>query len=130
MSHAQTGPAIASWRRIASRMGSAAACRRTISGSGSRFMSASVLTTIYLDKYQYSLPKHTEVRPMTAPIHEVVRDHYARAALAVVQSGCNTENPDCCGTINYSADELAELPGAAALASLGCGNPIAVAELH
>ena len=30
----------------------------------------------------------------------------------------------------YSALERAELPEAAVLASLGCGNPIAVAELH
>ena len=30
----------------------------------------------------------------------------------------------------YSAEERGELPDTAALASLGCGNPTAVAELH
>jgi len=67
---------------------------------------------------------------MTAPIHEVVRDHYARIALNVVDDPCCGGNGDCCGPTNYSADELASLPEAAGLASLGCGNPIAVAELR
>ena len=67
---------------------------------------------------------------MTTPIHEVVRDHYARIALNVVDDPCCGGNGDCCGTPNYSTDELASLPEAAALASLGCGNPIAVAELR
>ena len=67
---------------------------------------------------------------MTEPIHDVVRDHYARAALAVVDGHDHGENASCCGTPNYSAAELASLPEAAALASLGCGNPIAVADLH
>jgi arsenite methyltransferase len=67
---------------------------------------------------------------MTEPIHDIVRDHYARAALAVVDGHDHGENAACCGTPNYSAAELASLPEAAALASLGCGNPIAVADLH
>ena len=67
---------------------------------------------------------------MTAPIHDTVRDHYARIALNVVDDPCCGGSGDCCGTTNYSAAELASLPEAAALASLGCGNPIAVAELH
>ncbi|MGD0018985.1 MAG: arsenite methyltransferase [Candidatus Limnocylindrales bacterium] len=62
--------------------------------------------------------------------HEAVRLHYAQAALGVL----NGES--CCGDSGnygselYSALERDELPGAAVLASLGCGNPIAVAELH
>jgi SAM-dependent methyltransferase len=67
---------------------------------------------------------------MTAPIHDVVRDHYARIALKVVDDPSCSGNGACCGTPNYSADELASLPEAAALASVGCGNPIAVADLH
>jgi arsenite methyltransferase len=67
---------------------------------------------------------------MTAPIHEVVRDHYARIALNVVDDPCCGGNGDCCGPTNYSSEELASLPEAARLASLGCGNPIAVAELR
>jgi SAM-dependent methyltransferase len=66
---------------------------------------------------------------MTAPVNEMVRDRYARAALSVADAnGCLDSG--CCGTPNYSADELASLPATAALASMGCGNPIMVADLH
>jgi arsenite methyltransferase len=67
---------------------------------------------------------------MTDQIHETVRNHYARAALAV------SEGESCCGDDSnygselYSALERRELPDAAVMASLGCGNPVAVAELH
>ncbi len=67
---------------------------------------------------------------MTAPIHDVVREHYARAALSVLDGDDHGENATCCGTPNYSAEELACLPEAAALASLGCGNPLMVADLR
>ena len=67
---------------------------------------------------------------MTAPIHELVRDHYARAALTVVAGNACGDNADCCGTPNYSAEDLATLPAGATLASLGCGNPVMVADLH
>jgi SAM-dependent methyltransferase len=65
----------------------------------------------------------------TETIREEVRSHYAAAAVRA-QSG------DCCassasiGPALYSALEQAELPEAALLASLGCGNPTAVAELR
>ena len=67
---------------------------------------------------------------MTTPIHELVRDHYAGIALNIANDPSCSGNGDCCGTPNYSAEELASLPDAAALASLGCGNPLAVADLH
>ncbi|MGD0863282.1 MAG: arsenite methyltransferase [Candidatus Limnocylindrales bacterium] len=63
-------------------------------------------------------------------IHETVRLHYAQAALDVL----NGES--CCGDTGeygaelYSALEREGLPDAAVMASLGCGNPIAVAELR
>jgi SAM-dependent methyltransferase len=65
----------------------------------------------------------------TETIHETVREHYADAAIKVLNGG------SCCGVdaeagpALYSALERAELPDAAVLASLGCGNPIAVADL-
>ena len=34
------------------------------------------------------------------------------------------------GEALYDAEQRGELPDAAVLASLGCGNPTAVAELH
>jgi SAM-dependent methyltransferase len=68
---------------------------------------------------------------MTDQIHDMVRDRYAQSAIAVLES-----ETACCapgqgiGPELYSALERDELPDSAVLASLGCGNPIAVAELH
>jgi arsenite methyltransferase len=72
-------------------------------------------------------------------VRERVRQRYAEAALAVVNNtsgGCCDDS--CCspaaevaeGPSFYSADEQGELPQEAVLASLGCGNPLAVADLH
>jgi SAM-dependent methyltransferase len=68
---------------------------------------------------------------MTEPIHERVREHYAKSATAVLADGAAA----CCdepgmGAELYSALERDELPDGAVLASLGCGNPTAVAELR
>jgi SAM-dependent methyltransferase len=63
-------------------------------------------------------------------IHETVRLHYAQAALGVLNGeNCCTDSGNY-GSEFYSALERDELPGAAVMASLGCGNPIAVAEIH
>jgi SAM-dependent methyltransferase len=74
---------------------------------------------------------------MTEPIHERVREYYAQSALQVLERG---KAATCCGEACctdgsvgpdlYSALERDELPSAAVMASLGCGNPIAVADLH
>jgi len=69
--------------------------------------------------------------PTESAIHEEVRQRYAASALQVVSSG----DAACCGEDGigadlYSALEKQDLPDAAVLASLGCGNPTAVAELH
>jgi len=68
-------------------------------------------------------------------IHELVRARYAEAAVSTRSDACCAE--DCCagepsvfGPELYSALERDELPDAAVLASLGCGNPISVAELR
>jgi arsenite methyltransferase len=68
---------------------------------------------------------------MTNQIHDHVRERYAAAARQVVATG----GAACCdeagiGPEMYSALERSELPDAAVMASLGCGNPLAVAELH
>ena len=63
--------------------------------------------------------------------HEIVRERYASAARQAA-SGTGA----CCGPEEgigaglYSALERADVPDAAVLASLGCGNPTAVADLH
>jgi len=66
----------------------------------------------------------------TETIHETVRSHYAQAARQVSDGGCCSTADEEIGPELYSALERAELPEAAVMASLGCGNPIAVAELH
>ncbi|HKI91061.1 MAG TPA: arsenite methyltransferase [Gaiellaceae bacterium] len=72
-------------------------------------------------------------------LREQVRHRYAESAQAVLDapggcgSGacCDGETPaDRFGELLYSTDERGELPDAAVLASLGCGNPTAVADLH
>jgi arsenite methyltransferase len=73
---------------------------------------------------------------MTESIHETVRERYAQSALQVLTHGETASCGDACctdasaGPELYSALERDELPNAAVMASLGCGNPIAVADLH
>jgi SAM-dependent methyltransferase len=87
---------------------------------------------------------------MNDPIHETVRRHYATAALTVLESDAaasccgagSATGAGCCtgagcsdpshsaGVTFYTELERADLPDSAVLASLGCGNPIAVADLH
>jgi SAM-dependent methyltransferase len=67
---------------------------------------------------------------MTADIHEEVRLHYAEAARDVASGESCCRDTGNYGSEFYSALERDELPDAAVMASLGCGNPIAVADLH
>jgi SAM-dependent methyltransferase len=74
-------------------------------------------------------------------IKQVVREKYGKAALKVAAGGeascCSGSS--CCGTAAaadpitsnlYTATETADLPQDAVAASLGCGNPTALAELR
>ena len=76
-------------------------------------------------------------------LREEVRRRYAEAARAVDEgTGCGCGSGTCCaghaestspaafGEALYEAEQLNGLPDAAVLASLGCGNPTAVAELR
>jgi len=74
-------------------------------------------------------------------IREAVRDRYAAAAL-----GVDSKSASCCGpaavstsdaegtqvfgSVLYDGAEVGEAPGGAVAASLGCGVPTAVADLH
>jgi arsenite methyltransferase len=69
-------------------------------------------------------------------IKDIVRQKYGEAALGVSGGGCCA--PSCCGkseesdpiTSNlYDQAQLQDLPQEAILASLGCGNPTALAAL-
>ena len=77
----------------------------------------------------------------TDELREEVRRRYAESALAVTEGSGDS----CCGTgaccdgevasvdfgdSRYTAEQRSELPDAAALESIGCGNPTAVADLH
>ena len=72
-----------------------------------------------------------------ASIKENVRERYAREAQRVQQNSaksgcCGAKNATLCGPITanlYQADETSNLPADALAASLGCGNPTALAEL-
>src|SRR5436305_3022398 len=75
-------------------------------------------------------------------LREEVRRRYAESARAVTEGtdGCGCGSGSCCadgesdatkfGEALYDAEQRGELPEAATLASLGCGNPTAVADLH
>jgi SAM-dependent methyltransferase len=75
-------------------------------------------------------------------LREEVRRRYAESARAVSEGsdGCGCGSGSCCaggdsdaakfGEALYDAEQRGALPEAATLASLGCGNPTAVAELR
>jgi len=69
-------------------------------------------------------------------IKEIVKEKYGQAALRVTSGGSSccgaSAAVDCCDPITselYDANQTAELPPDAVKASLGCGNPTALAEL-
>jgi SAM-dependent methyltransferase len=65
-------------------------------------------------------------------VKDAVKDRYGKAALRVVQSGsgCCSASCDPITSDLYDAGEKSQLPETAVLASLGCGNPTALAELN
>jgi len=80
----------------------------------------------------------TQVDVVNTNIKEVVKEKYGQAALRVTSGGSS-----CCGaapasglscdpiTSNlYDASQARQIPEEAMLASLGCGNPTALAQLH
>jgi arsenite methyltransferase len=83
--------------------------------------------------------------PSGDELREQVRERYAAAATTVTSgqgsASCCDDSGDCCGatvlevddrfgSALYAASDTGSLPVAAVAASLGCGNPIAVAELR
>ncbi len=72
-------------------------------------------------------------------VQDLVRSRYAAAATAATEAAAASCGPaavitdaqrDSFGVDLYEGDDLGALPDAAKLASLGCGNPTAVADLH
>jgi arsenite methyltransferase len=72
------------------------------------------------------------VTPTDDEIRNGVRAHYADLAQQATGGAqcCAPQERVAFGVERYGEDDRAELPDAAALASLGCGNPTAVADLH
>ncbi|MEU9378341.1 arsenite methyltransferase [Streptomyces sp. NPDC048255] len=77
----------------------------------------------------------------TADLRESVRRRYAAAAVQVTEGGTACCGTSCCGPAAiesddsfgpglYAAGQRDALPAEAVAASLGCGNPTAVAELY
>jgi arsenite methyltransferase len=68
-------------------------------------------------------------------IEEAVRERYAAAAR--LASGCCSVSEDfggldadVYGAARYDESDLADLPAEAVAASIGCANPVALADLH
>jgi SAM-dependent methyltransferase len=74
----------------------------------------------------------------TDEIRETVREKYAERARAAAETSACGCGPSCCRTESsdpvtsnlYGDDEVVTLPGGAIAASLGCGNPTALADLR
>jgi arsenite methyltransferase len=73
---------------------------------------------------------------MSQDIKGPVKDKYAAAALKAVdgeRSSCGPSGACGCDPVTenlYNAEQTAGLPEGAVLASLGCGNPTALTDLH
>jgi arsenite methyltransferase len=80
---------------------------------------------------------------MATNVRDEVRERYAETARSLAHGsgsgcGCGCDDTGCCGESAVAAfgrelypdEERAGLPETAVTGSLGCGNPVAVAELH
>ncbi len=74
----------------------------------------------------------------TTDIKQVVKEKYGEAARRVTEGGSSccgaaAASPDCCDPITsnlYDVTQIGQIPEEALLASLGCGNPTALAKLN
>src|SRR6202161_4856514 len=73
----------------------------------------------------------------TVDIKQVVKEKYGEAALRVKSGGSSccgaTSSTGCCDPITsnlYDSTQAQQIPEEALLASLGCGNPTALAQLN
>ncbi len=84
-----------------------------------------------------ALPKTESVDAVAVDIKDVVKQKYGEAALRVKAGGSSccgaTASTGCCDPITtnlYDAAQAGQIPEEALLASLGCGNPTALAQLN
>ena len=74
---------------------------------------------------------------MNRDIKDVVKEKYGQAALRVTSGGSSccgaSASTECCDPITsnlYDTNQAGQIPEEALLASLGCGNPTALAKLN
>jgi arsenite methyltransferase len=63
----------------------------------------------------------------TDSIHGAVREHYASIARAAKNEACCSDG--CCNSL-YPADAVADLPTSVTELSLGCGDPVSLADIR
>src|SRR6185503_15316190 len=134
-----TGPTVASWPP------SAAAAKEPRSPSASVLLSrrsvrrSGLAVTPERRSRQSRHREEDRVAVNEQEVHDEVRSRYAEAAIAAAAGHAEADALEACcapdgsiafGNLLYSANDRAALPDAAVLASLGCGNPTAVAELR
>jgi SAM-dependent methyltransferase len=116
-----------------------------VKGCFFQYEAAYLDTSTYFDLYSSQKPRYFDERSvvlMSDELREQVKHRYAEAALAVqaTESQSSCREPSCCSGEaqaekvdltggSYTAEELGDLPESATLASLGCGNPVALATL-
>src|SRR6185436_7668202 len=133
---------------MASRVGSASAAKKRTSGStrvaavrdmDASYRCQSILTSINMKpRMRAGTPLRDDKMTLNQEsIHDEVRARYADAAQAAGSGRSDSDaQASCCapngsivfGDALYAAADRADLPEAAVLASLGCGNPTAVAD--
>jgi arsenite methyltransferase len=95
------------------------------------------LKEVALPEAAHSQPDLSKASASSADLREVVKEKYGQAALRVKSGGSSccgaTAGTGCCDPITanlYDATQAGQIPEEAMLASLGCGNPTALAKLN
>ena len=83
-----------------------------------------------------AVPSRAAIEDIVSDIKETVKEKYAEAALKVLdgqKGSCGPSGACGCDPVTenlYEASQTTGIPQGALLASLGCGNPTALADLH
>lgn len=88
---------------------------------------------LVLEALELCLPTPGDPMEPKQQLIDVVREKYGEAALSVLKQArkpcCGGDSEDPITSNLYGSSETDELPESAVLASLGCGNPTALAQL-
>src|SRR5882724_8855288 len=104
---------------------------RKVFNSCSASCTPSVAAAARLSNPRRSFKSASRSLSMSSPnIQEVVKEKYGQAALRVVTGGGSSSCGDPITSNLYDESQKGQLPETAVLASLGCGNPTALAQLN